>query len=190
MAGESFIIVDLEATCWEKGTSPARMETIEIGAVRIGRHDHCARAEFGRFVRPVSEPILSDFCTQLTGISQDDVDGAEPFPLVFTEFLDWARTEPFVWCSWGAYDLRQLKTDCARHDLQWPPALDRHLNLKAAFAQQMGCRPLGMKGALQKLGIPLAGKHHRTIDDARNIARIGAILLPALCPPPAARSAT
>ncbi len=185
MTGESFIIVDLEATCWEKGTSPARMETIEIGAVRIGGHDLGPLDEFGRFVRPVSEPILSNFCTQLTGISQVDVDGAEPFPVVFGEFLDWARTEPFMWCSWGAYDLRQLKTDCARHGLPWPPVLERHLNLKAAFAQQMGCRPLGMKEALRKLGIPLAGKHHRAIDDARNIARIGAFLLPSLHPPPA-----
>ncbi len=185
MAGDSFIIVDLEATCWEKGTSPLRMETIEIGAVRVGGTDLRPRAEFDRFVRPVSEPILSNFCTQLTGISQDDVNGAEPFPVVFGEFLDWARTEPFMWCSWGAYDLRQLRTDCARHDLQWPLVLERHMNLKAAFAQQMGCRPLGMKEALRKLGIPLAGKHHRAIDDARNIARIGAFLLPSLHPPPA-----
>jgi inhibitor of KinA sporulation pathway (predicted exonuclease) len=27
-----FVVVDLEATCWEKGANPARMEIIEIGA--------------------------------------------------------------------------------------------------------------------------------------------------------------
>jgi inhibitor of KinA sporulation pathway (predicted exonuclease) len=29
-----------------------------------------------------------------------------------------------------------------------------------------------MAGALRQLGIPLAGTHHRGIDDARNIAKI------------------
>lgn len=173
-----FIIVDLEATCWEKGTSPSRMETIEIGAVRICEPELCPLDHFDRFIRPVSEPMLSDFCKGLTSISQADVDNADPFPDVLGEFLDWVGTRPYTWCSWGAYDLRQLKVDVSRHGLPWPSALDCHLNLKVEFARQMDCKPHGMKGALARLGMPLVGTHHRGIDDARNIARIAAILLP------------
>jgi 3'-5' exoribonuclease 1 len=77
------IVFDLEATCWEKGTRPERMETIEIGAVRLQAPTWETSSEFSRFIRPISEPILSDFCVSLTGISQADVDAADPFLLVF-----------------------------------------------------------------------------------------------------------
>jgi inhibitor of KinA sporulation pathway (predicted exonuclease) len=37
-----------------------------------------------------------------------------------------------------------------------------------------------MAQALRLLGLPLEGTHHRGSDDARNIARIAQVLLPAL----------
>jgi 3'-5' exoribonuclease 1 len=100
-----YIIVDLEATCWEKGTRPGRQETIEIGAVRLDTPAGPAPKEFVSFVRPLIRPILSEFCVQLTGIRQEDVDYAAPFPLVFERFLNWIGHRPFVLVSWGAYDL-------------------------------------------------------------------------------------
>ena len=39
-------------------------------------------------------------------------------------------------------------------------------------------RRCGMTAALDLLGLPLAGTHHRGIDDARNIARIVQKTLP------------
>jgi len=83
------IVLDLEATCWEKGTSLERMETIEFGAVRLDGRTLFPVGEFSRFIRPIEEPVLSDFCKRLTGITQEDVDNAETFPLVFKDFLEW-----------------------------------------------------------------------------------------------------
>lgn len=179
---ETFIIIDLEATCWCSGSSPDQMEVIEIGAVRLITPAWGTYGAFQRFVRPVDEPLLSDFCRELTSITQEDVDGAETFPEVLREFLEWAGPNPFSWCSWGAYDLGQLRTDCSRYGLEWPPALGRHLNLKKLYSEQVGCRPQGMKGALRRLGLPLSGTHHRALDDARNIARIAQLVLPPLFP--------
>jgi inhibitor of KinA sporulation pathway (predicted exonuclease) len=51
------------------------------------------------------------------------------------------------------------------------------------FAEQQGTEPCGMKGALRRMGIPLDGRHHRGIDDARNIAKLAQIILPALTRP-------
>jgi inhibitor of KinA sporulation pathway (predicted exonuclease) len=56
-----YIIVDLEATCWDGG-SRERMEIIEIGAVRLASAEGPTDGEFARFVHPIAEPILSDFC--------------------------------------------------------------------------------------------------------------------------------
>jgi inhibitor of KinA sporulation pathway (predicted exonuclease) len=65
-----YVIADLEATCWEKGTSPARMEIIEIGAVILSSATGNVTSEFGEFVRPVREPILSDFCIRIAKIAR------------------------------------------------------------------------------------------------------------------------
>jgi len=74
------IIFDLEATCWEQGSNIDRMEVIEIGAARLVTDDYEVRDTFSTFVRPTQEPILSEFCTNLTTINQSDVDSAPIFP--------------------------------------------------------------------------------------------------------------
>ena len=148
-----YIIVDLEATCWENVRDPDRMETIEIGAVELLSAQMPSSRKFNRFIRPVVERELSDFCRRLTAIRQRDVDLADEFSLVFPEFLEWIGEEPFFLCSWGGYDLTQLRRDCDRH---------------------------GMARALNLAGLPLEGTHHRGIDDARNIARLANRVLPIL----------
>ena len=124
--------------------------------------------------------FLSAFCTKLTGIRQEDVDGAAAFPEVFASFLEWIGDEAFIWCSWGGYDLRQLEVDCRRHSIAMPPAFQHHINLKKAFARLRGIKPCGMKRALAILGIPLEGRHHRAIDDVRNVAKLARAILPCL----------
>ena len=44
---------------------------------------------FHFFVRPTINPILSEFCHNLTGISQETVDNAETFEIVHQKFLEW-----------------------------------------------------------------------------------------------------
>jgi 3'-5' exoribonuclease 1 len=173
-----YVIVDLEATCWEQGTSPDRMEIIEIGAVLLESASGPVSREFSAFVKPVASPQLSEFCTQLTSIRQEDVDNAEHFWTVFPRFLDWIGEEPFYLCSWGAYDLNQFRKDCERHKIALPASFENHINLKKEFSRLKHVKPLGMKGALAIMEIPLEGTHHRGIDDARNIGKLAQILLP------------
>jgi hypothetical protein len=56
------------------------MEIIEIGAVMLDEKYKDVR-EFDTFVRPIANPVLSTFCTQLTTIQQSNIDGAPPFPV-------------------------------------------------------------------------------------------------------------
>lgn len=176
----NYVIVDLEATCWRERYSPARMETIEIGAVMLASALGPAVREFAEFVRPVEEPTLSRFCTELTSIQQSDVDRADTFPAVFARFVEWIGGEPYTLCSWGAYDVRQFRLDCERHSVPFPAGFARHVNVKLEFARLRGIERCGMDAALRHLGLPLEGTHHRGIDDARNIARIALTLLPQL----------
>jgi inhibitor of KinA sporulation pathway (predicted exonuclease) len=173
-----YVIIDLEATCWEKGTSPGRMEIIEMGAVLLGSSTGPVLRTFGEFVRPVESPTLSDFCRQLTSIRQEEVDQAEPFPKVLPRLLEWIGPEPYALCSWGAYDLGQLRVDCQRHGIPLPAGFERHVNLKKEYSRLRNVQPTGMKGALLREGIPLEGTHHRGADDARNIAKLALLILP------------
>jgi len=175
-----YIIIDLEATCWENVRNFERMETIEIGAVELPGADEPPSREFDRFIRPVAEPQLSEFCRRLTTIQQKEVDAADGFWAVFPEFLGWIGAGPFVLCSWGGYDLTQLRIDCRRHGLTFPPSFERHVNLKKEFARLLSVKVCGMERALAHAGLPLEGTHHRGIDDARNIARLAALVLPVL----------
>ena len=175
-----FIIVDLEATCWENVRSYNRMEIIEIGAVRLCSPDGEPTDEFSEFIKPVAEPTLSEFCSSLTTIKQSDVDSAPIFPIVFHRFLEWIGSEPYFLCSWGGYDKTQFNVDCDRHDVEFPNEFNNHINLKKEFARTFSVKSCGMKRALSIAGILQSGTHHRGIDDARNIAKLAKLILPGL----------
>ncbi|MBI4584678.1 MAG: exonuclease domain-containing protein [Planctomycetes bacterium] len=169
-----FLVVDLEATCWER-EPPAPNEIIEIGAVLYeaapAAEASGVKAEFQTFVKPVLAPVLSGFCRQLTQISQEELEGAPPFPAALERFAAWAQGQaPYLLSSWGNYDRKQLEQDCRLHRIPYP--FTSHLNLKREFALRRHDKPCGMAQALRKIGIALEGTHHRGLDDARNIARI------------------
>ncbi len=166
-----YIIVDLEATCWEQKGLNKKSEIIEIGALRINENKEI-ESEFCAFVKPVLNPGLSGFCMKLTTIRQEDVDAAETFEKVTSRFKDWIGKEDYVLCSWGFYDKKQFMQDCELHNLEtgW---LNKHISLKHQHALvKKLVKPMGMAGALYLEGLKLNGTHHRGIDDARNIAAI------------------
>lgn len=169
-SASDYLVVDLEATCDDAGAVPrAESEIIEIGAVRVDGRTLAPIGELQAFVRPIVHPRLTAFCTRLTTIRQADVDAARPFPEVASELAAFGAGALF--CSWGNYDRDQLARDAARHRTALPLP-GPHLNLKAEFARVRGGRPQGMRGALARVGLAIAGTHHRGIDDARNIARL------------------
>lgn len=166
-----YIIVDLEATCWERRDKQPN-EIIEIGAVCINEEKQII-SEFNSFVKPTVHTMLSDFCTELTSITQEQVDNAQLFPIVLEQFQDWMYSfgEEYLLCSWGFYDRVQFKNDCELHGLAvgW---LEDHISLKHQYAVIRQTRSMGMKNALKNEKITLEGIHHRGIDDAKNIAKI------------------
>lgn len=173
------IVIDLEATCCDDGTVPrARMEIIEIGAVAVSR-DGDVQEVFSEFVRPVRHPELTPFCTELTTITQADVDAADGFVAVskrFAAFVSRHRSHTASphdwWGSWGDYDANQLAQDVRFHRAITPLPM-RHRNLKAEFTARQGLRKrFGLAGAVRLVGLDFVGTHHRGVDDARNIARL------------------
>lgn len=165
-------VVDVEATCWEGAPPPGQVnEIVEIGLTavdlatgeRVGRHRV--------LVRPRRSSV-SAFCTELTGLTQAEVDAgvdfAEACRLLAVEHE--AGTRP--WASWGDYDRKQFTAQCRAAGVTYPFGR-RHWNAKLVFTRANGLRKRpGMAQALELAGLPLEGRHHRGEDDAWNIAAL------------------
>ena len=142
VAGKRHIVVlDVEATCWKKGVFSRKKETIEIGAVKMLLDRAESKwPEFQTFVRPQRQPRLSTFCRELTGITQEDVDAAPPFPEALRLFLEWSKPlQRVVLASWSRYDLWQLDLDLEAHGL--PELAVPFLDVK-----RLAARVIGVKG--------------------------------------------
>jgi inhibitor of KinA sporulation pathway (predicted exonuclease) len=80
ISNDYYLIVDVEATCSNDGVVPRHeMEIIEVGAVMQSSRTFEIESEFRTFIRPVRHPVLTDFCTDLTGITQENVAGAPSY---------------------------------------------------------------------------------------------------------------
>ncbi len=174
MEPQYYLIVDFEATCCDRGTvSRDHMEIIEIGAVMADAATLAAVSEYQGFIRPVRHPRLTAFCTQLTSINQADVDVAPHFADAVKSFKQWLyQFSGFVFCSWGDYDLKQLRQDCDYHKVPYPINAP-HLNLKSLIVEKQGLsKKPGLGDAVAMAGLTFSGTHHRGIDDARNITQL------------------
>ena len=108
------LVIDLEATCSnDESIKGSNMEIIEIGACWVNPGGEILDT-FQTFVRPVVNRILTPFCTDLTTITQDQVDGAPTFDQIaplLQEFALKQLEENSIWASWGAYDRNQFEHD-------------------------------------------------------------------------------
>lgn len=184
-----YIVIDLEATCCDDDSiARDEMEIIEIGAVLVDAATLRPEAEFQTFVRPQRHRKLHPFCTQLTTITQADVDRAPKFPQAIAALGVFLRGKNALFCSWGGYDRNQLRRDARQHRIRQLPLGERHLNLKEAFSKKLGeAREFGTGQALRRVGLSFSGTHHRAIDDARNIARLLPFVLGVAAPTEAPR---
>lgn len=88
MMTDSFVAVDLETT----GLNPSQERIIEIGAVKV--KDGVICDTFDVFVNP--ERTLSSFITELTGITDEMLNGAPDILTALHQFLEFAGEEVLV----------------------------------------------------------------------------------------------
>lgn len=171
----TYIVFDLEATCWEGQSSAAVQEIIEIGALKINSFgEHIGT--FNAFVRPVLHPNLSVFCKQLTTIDQISINRANLFPIVVEDFQEWAgvfdNEEP-MFCSWGSFDKNMLIQDLTLHQLDVEWISESHLNLRRQYHDMRKWHTYkGLKKVVEFEGFEFTGTYHRAISDAENLAKI------------------
>lgn len=169
------LVIDFEATC-DSGSDFDRKqsEIIEIGAVIANKQTGEIIDEFQSFIRPVINPVLTEFCLDLTTISQEDVDNADEFIEVYNKFMAWlGQHDVSEWGSWGNYDKNIWQRHLVWHNKYLTGAFKKHHNLKDKFRESYGLKlSVGLGKALFHANLRFDGTPHRGIDDALNIVRL------------------
>jgi inhibitor of KinA sporulation pathway (predicted exonuclease) len=170
-------ILDFEATCWEEN---GYHEIIEFPSVMLKwEPDQITRVgEIQNYVKPKIKPIISEFCTALTGITQDQIDEKgielEQALRLHTEWMEsFGVNDNITIVTCGIWDLdNMLPNDLKIINLNPPAVYKRYVNIKNLFNIITSQKAKGMSGMLQFLNLELEGRHHSGIDDSRNIGNI------------------
>ncbi|ULT80532.1 hypothetical protein L3Y34_010834 [Caenorhabditis briggsae] len=174
------------ATTRDENNYDYASEIIQFSVIVLNTKEKKIREDvkFDKFVRPIINPTLSDYCTNHTGISQNTVDSAEPFPVVFEEFSAWLQENDFqetryafvvfsrrdLWFI-AQYQFLLVKQPLPAMFKQW---VDMNATMKKAQQGQDYHRP--EENIIQDMSniynIPYEGTAHNAMDNCHFLAKI------------------
>lgn len=179
-------VVDFEATCEEDNPSDFLHEIIEFPMVLINTHTLEIVDSFQEYVKPEVNPQLSDFCVNLTGITQKMVEEAEPFPAVLQRVVAWLQERElgtkykYAILTDGAWDMSKfLNIQCRISRIRYPQFAKKWINIRKSYGNfyKVPRTQTKLSTMLEKLGLKYEGRPHSGLDDSRNIARIALRML-------------
>ncbi|KAI4382945.1 hypothetical protein MLD38_008836 [Melastoma candidum] len=177
-----FVIIDFEATC-DKDKIPHPQEIIEFPSVIVSSITGELEACFQTYVRPTCNQLLTDFCKDLTGIQQTQVDRGITLGEALLSHDRWLekkgiKNANFAVVTWSDWDCRvMLESECRYKKIRKPPYFNRWINLKVPFGQAFGGVRCNLKEAVEMAGLTWQGRAHSGLDDAKNTARLLALLM-------------
>jgi len=153
-------------------------------------------SEFQRYVLPIHNPVLSEFCTDLTGITQATIDRwGVSLHDVLSFFESWlvsnkvikdTEVENRAWCSardnlnpfviitWSDADLGSTLARQSRSTgIDRRPWFNKWINLRLAYRSVYQRPARGLQRCVDAIpGLKFIGRPHSAIVDARNTAQI------------------
>ena len=167
---KQFLVIDVEATCFENEPQDFISDIIEIGITSIDLSIRRIIESESILVIPTQSNI-SEYCTKLTGITEDDIiNRGISFKEAMLYLNKKYKLQKNMWGSWGKYDDRMFIKQCERENVQYF-FNNLHLNIKALFVYKYGFSSSIVK-AMNFLQLPFEGRWHSGKDDSRNTARI------------------
>jgi inhibitor of KinA sporulation pathway (predicted exonuclease) len=162
------IIFDMESN---GATGPI----IEIGA-RVLTRKGIILGQFQAFVK-TDEKILKEI-TDLTNITDVEIETAETFPVVLKQFQEWIQkelgTKNFLLTSWSNWDTATLRRTCDEYKIDYPfrgKNLDaKSIVLWMSYLCDREVKSEGLKGMLEAWDLPFVGRQHSALCDAENTA--------------------
>lgn len=149
-------------------------EIIQFGAVKLDDNFN-AVGTFSRLVKPSIYSSVSEFVTELTGITTDNLQSQQTFAQVYKEFLEFVDESEIVFCVWGMSDMKEIIRNINYHNLDNNLLPKRYINLQPHTSVQLGQprnRPLGLGYCVESLGIEKSYPFHDALNDALYTAEV------------------
>ncbi|XP_037752454.1 3'-5' exoribonuclease 1 isoform X1 [Chelonia mydas] len=179
-------VIDFEATCEEDNQPEFTHEIIEFPIVLLNTHTLEIEDTFQQYVKPEINPQLSNFCINLTGITQDHVDKADAFPQVLQNVVEWMRQRElgskysYTILTDGSWDMSKfLNIQCRISRIKYPSFAKKWINIRKSYGNfyKVPRNQTKLTIMLEKLGMNYDGRPHSGLDDSKNIARIAIRML-------------
>jgi len=170
---DKVIVIDIEATCWEKGQTPEnqKREIIEIGICKLNMSDGNIEDKRSYLIKPTQSEV-SKYCTELTGITpkkleKEGISFKEACSNIKNRYNSLRRT----YAGYGGFDKLIMESQCQEFDIKFPFS-ETYLDLKVLISLMTGEKPIGLLKELQTRNIEFEGSNHNGADDAFNTAKL------------------
>jgi inhibitor of KinA sporulation pathway (predicted exonuclease) len=194
------VIIDFEATCdnsqYPKITADTQ-ECIEFPFVVVelcppydATHDEEVPIiqivdEFQYYVKPEWSTELTEFCTELTGITNDQINSGISLRECINLFNEYvqenfiSKNKSFCIITDGQWDLKQLLLrEATKKNIPLAPHFKRFFDLRREYKL---CFPellvKGLYSMVNHAGVDFVGRHHSGFDDCMTICNLVAVLL-------------
>lgn len=98
------ILIEIEHTCDKDDAIPSEeREIIEIAAICVDTKNLKTLKEFNRYVIPKLRPTISQYCVNLTGITQTNINTENEFVHVFEDFKQWLPAGKNIFLLFGEH---------------------------------------------------------------------------------------
>ncbi len=142
-----------------------RGEVIQIGAVKLDK-DMNICGSYQIIVKPKHFKKLHRHVSELTGITQEQMDEGTPLPEAAESFKKWCGKD-FAFLTWGPDDIPMLKENFHIHDIpsSW---LDNTYDLQQIFNKQTdgASKQRSLEYAMEYFALPMNLPAHDALNDA------------------------
>ena len=149
-------------------------EIIQIGAVKLETTGDMQEVDsFQILVRPLKNPILSDYIVNLTAITQKKIENkGVPFPLALPRFINFIGDHPIdIFFNGGDADV--IEENCQIHNIPFLSIFKKSTDLKIYFSEILKVSPKICTSAMlpELFGLINPEKKHDALGDARSITQ-------------------
>lgn len=149
-------------------------EIIQIGAIKLDLKFNTI-ATFNRYIKPTIYTKISPFITELTGITNEQLQLEKPFSEIYNEYIEFINDPESYFCIWGMSDIKELYKNVEYHQLNLKllpklfiniqPYVSLHLNLPEKHL-------LRLQKAVELLNLAITYPFHNALYDAYYTAEI------------------
>jgi len=180
-----WLCLDFEATCDEGDPPRVRRDEAELIEFSYAIYDEVLDrvTHTGQHYCRNERTPLTDFCTALTGITRDKLEGAGSLGDALVALQVTLNEEALVsrnCCAvvHGAWDLEfLLPANCKAKGLKVPSILRRYVDLRLSAQRHLTWAPATTLAEICRgLGVVMDGREHCGLDDARMVALATGVL--------------